>query len=93
MNERKADVFETVAACFAPYPEKDWDELTSYASWARFLAMCEQQLRGRGSIEADLNEILANHEIDAMKNPPSFAEGRFCGKALYWWIANECAAD
>lgn len=76
MNTLKADIFETIALCFAPCDEALWAETTSFSSWRKFLEACEGQLKRRDSFDETWSEVLAAHEIEAMENPPDFAQKR-----------------
>lgn len=81
-----ADMFATVARCFSPTTEAEWNALTSRRTWETFLAALRFALQDifaladsrpmvtRMYATGSLQDFLAAPEIDALFDPPSFEE-------------------
>ena len=81
-----AAVFSTLAQCFGPVGEDEWNELTESAQWSDFLAGARRLLQDNRPLGAEgqrlsdlrarlpLQEFLSARELSALFAPPSYQE-------------------
>lgn len=81
-----AAVFSTLAQCFGPVGEDEWNELTDGAQWPEFLAGARRLLQDESPLGAEerpvsgmrarlpLQEFLSARELSALFAPPSYRE-------------------
>ena len=81
-----AAVFSTLAQCFGPVDEREWNELTDPAQWSDFLAGARRLLQDNRPLGADerpalamrarlpLQEFLSASELSALFAPPSYQD-------------------
>lgn len=69
-----ADVLTTISHCFASVDRDVWEAEAAFGAWTGFLSGCSAALtpvEGRACV---LENWLSQPEVDALKNPPTFAQ-------------------
>ena len=81
-----ARLFATMAQCFGPAAQDEWDDATRTDAWQAFLSRLRTLLQSADAWgdrpapaacarrNAPLQEFLASKEVDALFAPPTFAE-------------------
>lgn len=84
-NATNAQVYSTIAHCFANIDEQDWEDLTQKNSWEAFLENIIAFMHGGKSLStarpprfedmpSRLEEVLSSSEVQALHTPPTYAE-------------------